>query len=288
MKRYRTIFMILTLLLSLSYSTLIPRANDNILSMEIKIAAQTGIYVQIIEPHEQHLLSNLVTTYFEPFTDEALALESAATILEELNRYQTDVLQRLNITFYLVHTKSSIAGLTVIRRPKTGCDIYISASRERNYKAERNTLSHEIFHCYDSDDAIQAWTNQFDISKHVSSTWGTISDDEIYVNYAAEERAEYFSAAVTRDYSRFQDDAQSELKQQVMLPDVYTLMKDTSVLPVMRTYYVRTWSQGKINEIREVSAKEQSIRHYEFDYRNNSYIITDYRTNVRSVISMAS
>lgn len=277
---------IIMIALAMSSTMVFPKAISDVASAEIKMAAQTGLFIQIVESHEEHLIEEVIKQYFEPLYDEVDAVRFANVILEELLRYDLEVVRKMNIRLYLVNALSNVAGVTFMTKQRDFCDIYVSTAVKRSEYKERMTLHHELFHCFDHEENIADWSAHFVPSPHVTKTWGSVENEAVTVDFAGEERAEYFAWMLIHQDNRFEDDVNMDQKQQMMLLSIDKLIIDTSDLPPKKTYLIRTWSGGKVSAMSEVLIDGSVLRQYDFDYLNNHYTVIDRTKNQQTIVPL--
>lgn len=267
---------------------------------ETAAAVELGVPFEIALGAEDAVIEKDAQEYFMPFAEESFALDSAALVLDELHKYIPERLREMNLSVVVVASKNNaVIGLASMRSVSTdggktvqySCTLYVSNSRTFAKDTIREILHHEVFHCYDymlkykKQPKIQAWAADFMISDYVRKAWSTIDHDAITVDYASEERAEYFAAAILQEYSKFNGqrfligkDLQMDEKIARMQEDVAYLMKEQILPTSSEPSWERIWEQGRIKQMNLWSASNTILQQWIFDYETNTVVVKEQQT----------
>lgn len=266
--------------------------NSSMLSLEQQYSSELGIVFQLVESSEADLIPDMLKHYFKPSSNAGFLTKNAADAYAELRKYNVNVLKDMNLSIYIVEPNNVIAtGMAYYSSNKNECKIFLTNYDGWVRDTVNRTIHHEIFHCYDkSGSKADEWEAKFDSSPYVLDAWADMNDGVMYVNYASEDIAEYFAAAMinTFDYvdgtqRRYQRDSFLEAKKLEIAKYVNYFSNPASVTspvedsvkqdPVVKEGAIKTWKNGRLAKI-EIYAAGNDMVIYEFDYINKTYTIS--------------
>lgn len=267
--------------------------------LEQAAVVELGVPFEIVSGAEQSFIEQDALQYFAPFAQESFALESAELVLEELRKYIPERLKEMNLSVQVVESKNNtVIGLASMRSVsydggntyQYSCKLYVSNSKSYTEHTIREILHHEVFHCYDfmlkyeKKAKTQSWAEDFTISDYVRKAWAAVDQGTITVDYASEERAEYFSAAILQEYTKFngqrfliQKDAQMSEKIARMQEDVLYLMKTPVIVEEPKFKWERIWENGRIKQMMLWLGTELQ-EEWTFQYETNTVILEKKQT----------
>lgn len=279
----KTYFLLFLILLScFTVNTFASNSFDGktINEIERQIESEIGLPFKLVDTNKSTLIVSSITDYFKPSTSVDYLIQTTEVVYNELLKYDTDVLKKMNVNIYIVEPNNNMAAGLANITPGSPCKVYVADNLLWTRETLKSTIHHELFHCFDaSSKELNDWRTNFKLSDYVMNAWNAFQESNIIsVVHAGEERAEYFSAMMTNNYSNFDGtnylykaDIQLEQKKKAMQKhvDYFSKKNQTKINDTNSIAIERKWQEGKITSIK-VYQSNNVIEQYQFDYINNT------------------